>query len=174
MNLQWSKNIFGWGNQQIVRLWWAAWRKSRAFAFFVFGRNPYPEGSVGSLRWKIKRNRPLNQQEKREISESAEQVAAALRMVVTTDARYHIAYLNFASQLLDNLPRQLRDDLDATPLNAAGTKIEQLLALASYERERGSGTLARCALVVSVLALLITVGTLAVTVWVRFNPNCTS
>ena len=140
--------------------------RARNWLFNVIGKNPYPEGSVGSFSWKIERGRPLNEEERRARDEMEELSKPLARHLETSQrATFHMTYVWFAMQLMHNLPKSLRDDLGTTPLRDARQKIDLLLPLASYQRERTSIRLAGYALTVSMLAFIISVATLGIAVW---------
>ena len=146
-------------------------RRVKVFAFTLIDKDPHPVGSYGSLWWKIDHSKPLNDEEqlaKDQLDETARDLGRAIQM------RPHVviqmAYLSYAAGLLDNLPRQLRDDLYASSVAWAREKIKQLLPLASHQRERTSVKLANYALVISALAFLVSVVTLLVAVWTLVIP----
>ena len=147
--------------------------KIRILAYTWVGKNPYREGSYGSLRWKIRRGKPLTEEEQRDkkrMDDAASGFAQAIR--IPPHAAFQVAYLSFAAKLLDGLPGHLRDDLSATAARDAGAKIELLLPLASHQRERTANKLASCALVISTLAVLISVATLVAAVCMPSISSC--
>ena len=149
------------------------WGRIRILAYTWVGKNPYREGSYGSLRWKIRRGKPLTEEEQRdkELTDKAGSgFAQAIR--IPPHAAFQIAYLSFAAKLLDGLPRHLRDDLADTAVTDASAKIEILLPLASHQRERTSSKLASYALVISTLAVLVSVATLVAAVCTPSISSC--
>lgn len=139
---------------------------ARNWLFDIIGKNPYPEGSVGSLSWKIERGVPLNEKERRDRDEMEElSRPSAQYREMSRRAESHMTYVWFAMQLMHNLPKSLRDDLGRTPLRDARQKIDLLLPLASYQRDRTSIRLAAYALVISMLAFFISIASLGVAVW---------
>ena len=138
----------------------------KIIGFNAVGKNPYDENSFRSLLWKIRRNKLLNAEEKiaKDQLEEASRVWAGVAQTFRAPP-FRLAFILFASKLLNNLPRDLRNDLNATPVNDVRKKVDVLLPLASYQRERTSIALAFSALVISALAFAISVATLLVAVW---------
>ena len=165
----WTKTGFSIACRLISRSTGNTWRRTRVFALNMVGKNPYKEGSFASLRWKVRRGEPLSEDEEQH-RQSWE--AAAQRLSTTLQfpphVAYGMAYLSFALSLLDDLPKRLRDDLDRSSISQGREKIQELLPLASYKREKTSIKLAYIALIISVLATLISVATLAFAVWASY------
>ena len=138
--------------------------------FNLIGRNdPYPEGSIGSYRWRAQRGK-LTDEEIREMRESLEGISeafAGLRKRMEELGAIDVpGYYRLVGGLLRELPEEMREHvMKNTPVAEALPKIDLLLRLASYSRERTANNAAFWALRVSVLAFLISTATLAVAVW---------
>ena len=83
--------------------------------------------------------------------------------------QFQLSYVSLAMQLMRNLPKHLRDDLGATPVRDVREKIDDLLPLASYQREQTAIKLAGRAVVISALAFLISAATLAFAIWTSIS-----
>ena len=174
MTVGWARNKLDWAKRLVTRRVRRPWRHLRVVSLSVFGKNPYAEGTVADLYWRLKRNKQLTDEEREQVKalEEAMRVSqSALRMEMPPAVVYRTAYILFAFRMLDNLPRDLRANLDETPVSEARQKIEELLPLASYQRERTSIRLASYAMVMSGIALAITTITLAVTIWSLINTS---
>ena len=166
------KNLEG-ITRRVTRIFGRFRYRARILAFNVIGKNPHREGSYGSLTWKIKRGRPLNEQEQRDrdaIDKTLRRIAGSWQ--IPPGAAFQMAYLTFAAELLDSLPRRLVENVENSSVSDARKKIDLLLPLASYKRERTSIKLAMWAVVISVLAVFISVATLAIPVWTSNAANC--
>ena len=86
-------------------------------------------------------------------------------------ARFQVTYLSYAGELMSNLPKPILNDLQASSVSEARTKIEALLPLASYQRERTANKLAAWAIFIGAVAIAVSVGTLAVAVWTLCSTN---
>ena len=143
------------------------WVKSRPYLFTLIGKNPHREGTIGSYRWKIKRNKTLNKEEQ-EIHDHNTKIGQIMSKLIqeSGDIRYVEGYHQLVYDLIDNLPKPMREDLDNTYAYSpqAKTKIDELLPLANYLRERSMLKIASRALWISALAVLISVVTLAVSI----------
>ena len=94
---EWIRNV----RYRIRRAW-----------FNVIGKNPYPDGSVGSLFWKIDHGKPLNEEERRAKDEWDElSRPIAQRLETSRRAQIYIGYAWIAGQLIRNLPKDMRDAL---------------------------------------------------------------
>ena len=145
---------------------------TKLFWFNLIRKNPYPEGSAGSLTWKVSRGKPLDEEEQRAagtMGEALGQLMASLR--ASPNAAFQMEYLRFAVNLLDGLPRNLRDNINNSSVRDAKEKIELLLPLASYCRERKTLRVASYAFFISALATLISVGTMVVAFWTLFTSS---
>ena len=143
------------------------WRRVRIFAYTMIGKDPYPPASYGSLMWKIKRGKPLTAEEqcwKDKLDETARRLTLPALGMQHAEVQFQMDWLLFAVDLLDNIPRRLRDNLSSTPVREAKVKVEMLLPLASYQRERTSIKFARYALFIGTFAFLISIATLAVAI----------
>ena len=138
--------------------------------FNAIRKNPYPDGSVGSLFWKIDHGKPLNEEEQRdkvEWDETSRLIAE--RMGTSARAQIYIGYAWVAGQLIRNLPKDMRDALGPMPLREAREMLELLLPLASYRREQTAVKLAGYAVIIGALAFLISVASLGLAVWVSIS-----
>ena len=153
-----------------VSRWRRARRRIRNFGYNVVGKNPYPDGSIGSLEWKLQKGEPLNEEERRARDEM-EELSRPLKEYLEQTRRFQfqISYVSVAMQLMHNLPKHLRDDLGATPVRDVREKIDALLPLASYQREQTAIKLASYAVFISALAFLISAATLGVAIWTSIN-----
>ena len=80
-----------------------------------------------------KRQRSLNDDEQK-IQMAVEEAGREMgnRLHISPKARFRMTYLSHAVDLMSNLPEHILNDLKASTVSEARTKIEALLPLASY------------------------------------------
>ena len=150
----------------------AVWKAIRPL-LKPFVKNPYREGSVGSVAWKSKWGKPLSKAEKADLHKARDTVAEVMEHL-----RPHIEQMpilfrapggnEVLSELIDSLPKPMRDYLDDSTLGDAERNIEEMLRIANYQRERTSIKYAGYALTISAMALLLSILTLSTTIFFQF------
>ena len=136
---------------------WSKYKVLR-FLFTVLGKNPYAEGTVGSLRWKRRRGKTLSKVEENIDIEWDSLTATAsewLEVLKTMEPTTH--YYDAVFALLDNLPQSIKDDLYDTPLSEVDPKIRRFLPLANALRQHRSVVLANQAVRIATIAVVVSV-----------------
>ena len=139
--------------------------KVRHFLLNMLGKNPYTEGTIGSLRWKRRRGKTLSEAEKQISVQLGPLIATSdqwLAVLKALEPSTHYYDLVFA--LLDNLPQSIKDDLYDTPLDEVDPKIELLLPVANALRQHRSVVLANQAVRWGTIAVFMSVAAVAVSV----------
>ena len=133
----------------------------RTYILSTMGRNPYKEGTMGSYSWKEKRGLPLSEEEK-----SFHAMAGGISKLLEPQRNLQeaVAHVGLIGQLIDDLPRPMRERFNRLPLDKAMKESDRLLRMSEYERGQKTVALADRALKISVLAFSISVMTLGVSV----------
>ena len=149
------------------------WKAAR-FPFKPFVQNPYREGTMGSIMWKAKWGKPLSEAERTDLDSARDaigEIAEFLRPLseqmpywLRAPGRYEVM-----SGLIDSLPKPMREYLHRNTPDDAERKIEGMLCIASYQREKTSVKYARCALTISILAFLASTITLGATIFIQMG-----
>ena len=137
--------------------------KIRITLLSAIGRNPYTNGTVGSYLWKEKRNLCLSEEE-RSFREMYIETPNPLSKLLETERSLAVAsaWFGLIGELISDLPHPIRERFMALPLRQAREEADEILLLADYARGRRTVTLTNRALKTSIVALLVSVLTLAV------------
>ena len=136
--------------------------KLRIFSLSMVGINAYPEGTVGSYLWKENRSLPLSEEEMsiREMVTLPNNLSKLLEAESTLAAA--AAWVGMIGELVDDLPRPIRERFMKLPVHKAKKETDQLLLLSEYVRGKTTVRLANRAWIMSITALLVSVITLLV------------
>ena len=149
-------------------------RRVRRIVFKILDKNPYNEGSLGDLSWKVRRGEPLSEEEQEtqnQIDQASRSLERLHESIAMASYRFSLAaaYFEVGAELMDNLPGLLRDHVMNLPAGEASKVIEHLLPLADFRRQRTAVKVAQYALIISGSAFLISTVTLGVAVWALVN-----
>ena len=150
-----------------------AWKAIRPM-LKPFVKNPYSEGTLGSLGWKSKWGEPLSEAEKDgldKLKDAAVEMMGVLRPFMDQMPHWLRAPGGYEllDALVDSLPKPMREFLHNSTPGDAERNIEEMLHIASYQRERTSVRYARCALIMSAMALLLSVLTSAAAIFIQLS-----